>query len=346
MITRRGLGALASGTPFAVARAQSRDFTIASWGGAYQDAQRDVFFRPWMQRSGQRLLEETWSGGVGVLRERIASQANNWDVVQVESEELLLGAAEGLFEPLDWPAIGGREHYIAGAVHEFGVGAILYAFILGFDRARGTTPPAGWADFFDLRRIPGKRALRRGPKTTLEIALLSDGVPPAEVYARLATQVGQDQAFRRLDTIRSELVWWERGAQPAQMLAAGEVALTSAYNGRIDAANRNDGRNFGIVWTNNLVTLDSWVIMRGSPNRARALDFLRFAGEPRVQAGLPPRIPYGVTARAANQHIPAAVLASLPTAPQNAADALEISDRFWLHHLDRLTRRYDTWLAR
>jgi putative spermidine/putrescine transport system substrate-binding protein len=86
--------------------------------------------------------------------------------------------------------------------------------------------------------------------------------------------------------------------------------------------------------------------MRGSPNRARALDFLRFAGEPQVQAGLPPRIPYGVTARGANQHIPAAVLANLPTAPQNAADALEISDRFWLDNLDRLNQRYNAWVAR
>jgi putative spermidine/putrescine transport system substrate-binding protein len=345
MITRRGLGTLAAIPLSAPALAQSRDLTVVSWGGAYQDAQRDVFFRPWMQRAGQRMLEETWDGGIAALRAKIASNANNWDVVQVESEELLLGAAEGLFEQLDWSAIGGRDHYVEAAVHESGVGAILYSFVIAFDRARGTSPPANWADFFDLRRIPGKRALRRGPKTTLEIALLADGVPAREIYARLATEAGQDQAFRKLDSIKPDLVWWERGAQPAQLLAAGEAALSIAYNGRIDAANRNDGRNLGIVWTNNLFALDSWVIMRGSPNRARALDFLRFAGEPQVQAGLPPRIPYGVTARAANRHIPAAVLANLPTAPQNAADALPINDRFWLDNLDRLNQRFHSWLA-
>ncbi len=339
-------GALALAIAGSGAVAQERDLTVVSWGGAYQEAQREVYFRPWAQRSNQRLLEETWDGGVGVLRAKIESRANNWDVVQVESEELLLGCEEGLFERMDFAAIGGQENYIPQAVHECGVGTILYSFVLAYDRARLNTPPRGWADFFDTARIPGKRGLRRGPKTTLEIALLADGVRPEEVYRLLATEAGVNRAFRKLDSIRGDLVWWERGSQPAQWLASGEVALTNAYNGRISAANQNDGRNFGMVWDQNLYTLDSWVIMRGSPNRQRALAFLRFAGQPEVQAGLPPRIPYGVTARGANERLPQNVLAELPTAPQNAATALQINDRFWLDNLDRLNQRFNAWVSR
>jgi putative spermidine/putrescine transport system substrate-binding protein len=336
-------GVAALTLPAALARAQQRDLTIVSWGGAYQEAQREVYFRPWMAARSQRLLEETWDGGVGVLRARIRSGANSWDVVQVESEELLIGAEEGLFEPLDWEAIGGRDNYIPQAVSEFGVGAILYAFVLAWDRDRLREAPRGWADVFDTARIPGRRGLRRGPKTTLEIALLADGVPPAEVYRVLATEAGTERAFRKLDGIRGEISWWERGSQPQQWLATGEVALTNAYNGRIAAANAVDGRNFGIGWNQNLYTLDSWVIMRGSPNRDRALDFLRFAGQAEVQAELPPRIPYGVTARGANALLHREVLQQLPTAPQNAGSALGIDDRFWLANLDRLTRRFEAW---
>jgi putative spermidine/putrescine transport system substrate-binding protein len=339
-------GAIAASVLPLAARAQGRDLTVVSWGGAYQDAQREVFFRPFQQQTRTRLLEETWDGGIGVLRSRIASGANTWDIVQVESEELLIGAEEGLFEPMDWAAIGGRDAYIPQAFHEYGVGAILYSFIFAYDRARMAQGPANWAEFFDTARFPGKRGLRRGPKTTLEIALMADGVAPERVYATLGTPAGVDRAFRKLDSIKGELAWWERGAQPPQWLAAGEVALTVAYNGRIAAANATDNRDFAIVWTNNLYTIDSWVIMKGSPNRARALDFLRFAGQPEVQAGLPPRIPYGVTARGANDRLPAALLPNLPTAPQNLESALQISDRFWLDNLDRLTQRFNTWVAR
>lgn len=339
-------GALAAAALPQAARAQGRDLTVVSWGGAYQDAQREVFFRPFQQQTRGRMLEESWDGGIGVLRSRIASGANTWDVVQVEGEELLIGAEEGLFEPLDWAAIGGREAYIPQAVHDHGVGAILYSFVLAFDRARTPNGPVTWAEFFDTARFPGKRGLRRGPKTTLEIALMADGVPPDQVYAVLGTPPGVDRAFRRLDAIKADLAWWERGAQPPQWLATGEVAMTSAYNGRIAAANATDGSDFAIVWTNNLYTLDSWVIMKGSPNRARALEFLRFVGQPEVQAALPPRIPYGVTARGANERLPAALVAQLPTAPQNLAGALRISDQFWLDNLDRLTQRFNTWVSR
>lgn len=327
------------------ARAQRRDLTVVSWGGAYQEAQREVFFRPWAAARGQRLLEETWDGGIDVLRTRIRAGTNTWDLVQVEGEELLLGCAEGLFETLDPEEVGGRDAYVTSAVHECGVGAITYAFVLSWDRARLAAPPAGWADLFDTRRIPGRRALRRGPKATLEIALLADGVPPADVYRALGTEAGVARAFARLDAIRDALVWWERGSQPVQWLASGEVALAAAYNGRIAAANALDGRDLGIVWRQHLSAMDSWVIMRGSPNRAQAVDFLRFAGQPEVQAALPRRIPYGVTARGADERLPREVLLRLPTAPAHAEGALRIDDRFWLDNIDRLGRRFDAWVG-
>lgn len=325
--------------------AQRRDLTVVSWGGSYQEAQREVFFRPWSAARGQRLLEETWEGGIEVLRERIRAGTNTWDVVQVEGEELLLGCAEGLFEQLEPEEIGGRAAYIPGAVHACGVGAVTYAFVLAWDRARQQAPPAGWDALFDMQRIPGRRALRRGPKSTLEIALLADGVAPAEVYPTLATEAGVGRAFARLDAIREAIAWWERGSQPVQWLATGEAALAVAYNGRIAVANAQDGRDLGIVWRQHLGAMDSWVIMRGSPNRAQAFDFLRFAGRPEVQAGLPQRIPYGVTARGAEERLPRDVVLRLPSAPANADGALRIDDHFWVDNIDRLARRFDAWLG-
>ena len=112
-------------------RAQQRDLTVVSWGGAYQDAQREVYFRPWMA-----VGEPADAGGnLGRRRRRAArahglSGANTWDVVQVEFEELLIGCEEGLFERLDFAAIGGREDYIPQAVSECGVGAILDPFVM------------------------------------------------------------------------------------------------------------------------------------------------------------------------------------------------------------------------
>ena len=45
------------------------------------------------------------------------------------------------------------------------------------------TAPAGWADFFDTKKFPGKRSLRNGAKWNLEVALIADGVPAKDLKA-------------------------------------------------------------------------------------------------------------------------------------------------------------------
>ena len=104
-------------------------------------------------------------------------------MVQVESEELLIGCEEGLYEKLDWAKLGGKDKFLPDAVNDCGVGAIVYSFILAYDgdKIKGDAPKS-WADFWNTQKWGGKRALRKGPKTTLEIALMADGVAPKDVY--------------------------------------------------------------------------------------------------------------------------------------------------------------------
>lgn len=345
--TKSALAVLLAGAVLVVGPALAeRPLTVVSWGGAYQDAQKKVYFEPFKASTGQAMIDESWDGGIGVLRSKVEGGTDSgWDVVQVESEELSIGCDEGLFEILDWSQIGGKEAYMPAAVSECGVGAIVYDFVLGYDKDKLAKAPAGWADFFDTAKYPGKRALRQGPKTNLEIALIADGVAPAEVYKVLATDEGIDRAFAKLDTIKKDLIWWKSGAQPPQLLASGEVVMTSAYNGRIDAANRNDKRNFGIQWNGALFTLDSWVILKTSPNKDQAYKFLAFAGRAENQAKLPEYIAYGVTNNAATPMIDPKWLAGLPTAPENIANTVQLSDAFWIENIDRLTERFNTWAA-
>jgi putative spermidine/putrescine transport system substrate-binding protein len=341
--------ALALGAVFAlglagVAAAQDKPLVVVSWGGAYQDAQKKVYFDP-LRATGMKLTDESWDGGIGVLRAKVQSGNSGWDVVQVESDELEVGCDEGLFLKLDYARIGGKDAYMPSAEHDCGVGAIVYDFVLGYDRDKLKTAPTGWADFFDTQKFPGKRALRKGAKTNLEIALIADGVAPADVYNVLSTPAGVDRAFKKLDTIRKDLVFWEAGAQPVQLLASGEVVMTSVYNGRIDAANRTDKRNFGIVWNGALYTIDSWVILKDSKNVDAAYKFLEFVGKAENQAKLPDYLAYGVTNRTATSMIDPPRLKDLPISPDNIKNAVQISSEFWLDNIDKLTERFNRWAA-
>jgi putative spermidine/putrescine transport system substrate-binding protein len=65
-----------------------------------------------------------------------------------------------------------------------------------------------------------------------------------------------------------------------------------------------------------------------------------------VQAKLIPLIPYGGPAKGANDGLPPELLAVSPTNPANLSVSLMIDDQFWLDNLDRLSQRFNAWLAR
>ncbi len=324
-------------------RAEDPPLAVVSYGGLYQKAQQQVFFAPFRKASGIAVTDHAWDGGMAVLRDRVQNGMPRWDVVQVDDDELARGCEEGLFVDLDWARIGGRERYLTEAVSRCGVGAILYSLVLAYNRSSLASAPAGWANFFDTNGFPGKRALRLGPKTTLEIALLGDGVAAADIYTVLATPKGVDRAFSKLDTIKADLVFWHDARQPARFLAEGKVVMSSAYNGRIEHANRSEGTSLGTAWTGALDAVDWWVILKGSPRETEAYRFLEFVGRADNQAQLPDLITYGVPSRDANELIDPQRRSDLPSAPDNMKNALMISADFWRHNLNALTERFNKW---
>lgn len=323
-----------------------RPLTVVSWGGSVQEIQKQVYFKPFAASTGQQIIDETWNGGLGVIRSKVeAGTDSGWDVVQVESEDLQIGCEEGLYETIDWSKVGGKGNYIDMAVSDCGVGTAVFSVILAYDKNKLSNAPTGWADFFDTKKFPGKRALNQSPKWTLEIALMADGVKPADVYSVLSTPQGVDRAFAKLDTIKNNVIWWKSGAQPSQLLASGEVAMAAAYNGRIDTANRDDKRNFGIVWNGALTAIDSWVILKTSPYKDAAYKYLNFVGRPENQAKYGALVAYGVTSKGANDVIDPKRLADLPTSPEHLKMSVATSDKFWIENFDRLSARFNTWAA-
>jgi putative spermidine/putrescine transport system substrate-binding protein len=326
--------------------AGARDLTVTAWGGSSQAAQKKIYYEAFMTKSGTKLLEDSWSGGIGVLRTKVKGGNANWDVVQVEADEAILGCDEGLFEKLDWKMLGGKDAFLKSASTDCAVGSVVWTTGLVYDGNRFRDGPQTWADFWDVTKFPGKRTLRKGAKYTLESALMADGVAPGDVYKVLRTPAGVDRAFKKLDELKQHIVWWTAGSQPPQLLASGEVVMADGYFSRALAANKAEGRNFKVVWPGSIYAIDFWVILKGSPNKDQAMQLVTFMTRPENQKQFPALAFQGITNLEANKQIDAAVQPSIPTFPENMRQALPLDVEFWVDNTDQLNQRFNAWASR
>jgi putative spermidine/putrescine transport system substrate-binding protein len=309
-----------------------------------QEAIDKVFIQPFTTATGIAVQSGRWEGGLDALRAQVKAADNTWDLVLVDADELATGCSESLFEKLDWSAIGGKDHYLPLAVHDCGVGANVATTVLAWDRDKFPAAP-GWSDFWDVAKYPGKRGLRRGVRGNLEFALMADGVAPVDVYKVLGTSDGVDRAFRRLDQLKPYIVWWQDDAEAAHILATGDVLMTSASASDITTANRNEHRNFGLQWTASLYEVQSWVVLKGSPNVRPALQLLYFMGTPAIEGRLVLVSGDGGLAKGANEWPNPEAAQLSPTAPANLGAGVRIDAGFWRDNLTKLRQRFESWLT-
>jgi len=321
----------------------AQQITVVNFGGANANAQKKAYYEPF-EKTGTKVVPVEYNGEQAKIKAMVETKKVSWDVVEVESPDVARGCDEGLFEKLDYSKLGGKADLLPAAVSECGIGIFVWSTVMAYngDKLKGT--PASWADFWDLKKFPGKRGMRKGARYNLEFALMADGVKSADVYKVLATKDGAERAFKKLTELKPSIQWWEAGAQPPQFLVAGDVALTTVYNGRIDAANR-EGRNLKITWTGGIYDLDYWVVPKGTPNKDAAMKFIAFASTPQAQAEYAKNIAYGPTNTKALAQLDAKVLGNLPTAPANSKDALQFNLKFWADQGEELEKRFASWAA-
>ena len=334
--------------------------TVVSWGGSYEEACRKALFEPFSSETGIEVHVESFNGGLAQVRAQVESGNVYWDIVDLEFADVVKGCDEGLLELIDIdqfpPAPDGtaaRDDYFEGTYSECGGGGTYYSGVYAYNQE--TFPderPSTIEDFFNLDKFPGRRGMRRSPIVNLELALMADGVPTDEVYTALSTPDGVDRAFRKLDTIKAEVVWWETGAQPPQMLADQEVVMSTAYNGRIFNAQVLEGQPFTIVWDGQVLDYGQMAIVRDTPRLEAAKQFLLFASRVESMAAIGRYIAYSPTRRSGMDLIGTHAATGvdmrphMPSAPENLARALRNDPEWWTNHADEMTERFSAWLAR
>lgn len=342
--------------------ASAQDLVVVSWGGAYTASQQKAYHDPFMANNpGVNIINDD-SAADGISKIRAMNEAGNvtWALVDAVASDAIILCEEGLAEPIDHDAMLAPAPDGTPASKDFGdlivsecfVPQIVYSTTFGYRTDLVKEPPTSIKDVFDLKKIPGKRALEKRPIGNLEWALIADGVNPDEVYDVLDTSAGVDRAFAKLDTIRDQVVWWEKGAQTPQLLADGEVVIGSTYNGRLFSAIEEEKQPIAMMWDWQVFDLDGWIIPSGGPHRKIVEEYLRFATDTQRLADQAKYISYGPARKSSaplvGKHATLGVdmAPHMPTAPANAKNTLLYNYVWWADRKDDLTERFNAWLAR
>ncbi len=341
------------------------EMTVVSWGGAYQNSQIKAYAEPYAAVTGVKFVwDESSNEAVAKLRAQKEAGNVTWDLVDVEGPDAVRLCDEGLAAEIDidtalTPAPDGTP-----ASKDFGdslvspcyVPQIVFSTTFGYRTdvaAWNGAVPTSVCDIFDLTKFPGKRALEKRPKKNIEWALLCDGVSKEELYSVMETPEGIEKALAKLQTIKSETIWWSAGADTPQLLADGEAVIGSTYNGRLFSVIVEQKQPVAMLWDYQVFDFDGWVVPADLPEdrMKRVMHFLKFASDTQRLADQAKYISYG-PARASSaplvsKHAELGIEMAphMPTDPANMGNVIVNNIEWWSAYADDVDAKFQAWLA-
>ena len=352
-----GLLALLTIAPSAQAQdsGTTNEITFTSWVGPYMRSQMLGFVRPYEAKIGARVNVVSYNGGIREIRDQVESANVTWDVVDLTQADSLRACEEGLLERIDDIELpdgsdgsAASDDFVEGALNPCGVGVIVWATAFAYSNgAYSSDKPASIADFFDTKKFPGARAIRKDPTVIMEWALMADGVARDEVYRTLETEEGIARALKKMDAIKPGLQLWQTGREPIRLLNGGEVAMSMLWATTGATASKEAGADFDMVWDGRVIELDLFGIPKGSLYKEEALEFIRFASSSESLANMVSYLPNGPTRQSSLSLLSDDILTQIPNGPAYE-DKLSIQSdaAWWAKNHAALDEAFQAWIAK
>jgi putative spermidine/putrescine transport system substrate-binding protein len=310
---------------------------FVDWGGTNTDARVKQNIEPFEKETGIKVTVVTPSDYAKLIA-MVENKTTEWDVMNCDAYWGVYAGKKGYLEPIDYKIV--TEKLDKEVELEHVVGAEVYDSTISYntDKYKPETAPKDWAEFFDTGKFPGKRAMWQYPVTVLEAALLADGVSVDKLYP-----LDLDRAFKKLDTIKDSIVWWTKGAQPAQMLSTGEADLALAWSGRILNA-KDEGSPVALNYNQAMRIAAGWVVPKGAPNKENAMKFINWVSSAKMQAAFSSQIPYGSTNPDAIKLLSAEQLEKIGQSPEQVKHEFYINNDYWAENLNAVVERFNAWV--
>jgi len=329
--------------------AQSSDVIVATTGGAYDRALKEAWFEPFTQATGIKVSTVTATDAEQRTRAQAMASAGrvSWDIIN--NVDIIAESAQNRAFTRDLTSFctqfEARKDLIAKTCNRAGVRISLNATLLAFNTQQFKgSQPVTWADFWDISRFPGPRALPSfsDPWRVLAAALMADGVPADKLFP-----LDVDRALKKLDAIKPQIqLWWRTGDQSQQGFRNAEYVAGMIWGTRASAL-KAEGQPVGTSYDGAFLLADTMQILRDGPNSSGAEALLKFyLDHPEVQAKIAERLNVTPPSLDAIAKMSETARANIPNSPE-AFKGIVKHDSVWIAaNQAKMLDAWNAWIGR
>jgi putative spermidine/putrescine transport system substrate-binding protein len=332
------LGILAAPT---VLRAQSKDsgsVIVSIEGGSMQEIMTKHVLKPFTEETGIR-VQPIPRVEMAKLKAQLITGQVQVDVVSPYDGEAVYGSKNAYWDKLDLSMLDVGDMVIPPTSELVFTDTYVGGIAWNPKRFDEGKHPRNFAEFFDVKKFPGRRVLPQRPGAVLEVALIADGVPPNRVYP-----LDLDRAFKVLDRLKPSVAAWQSApAAVVSMLQNGEVDFAYTSVNRIKATNdAGGGAPLAISLDQNIFYTDQLAIPKGAPNKANAMKYIAYFMRPQVLAGVCESTAFVPNSKKATTMLSANTRKWIPDLAN--PNSLFSNANYWEENLEPVSRRFLEWV--
>ena len=317
-----GLAPLARGA----AAQGARELVMVNWGGLANQGFGNFYGTPFgAANPGWRVVQDSSGPSAGRIKGMVDSGRVTWDLCDSSASSSRVLASQGAVQPINYDIVRKSDATDPGFVLEHGAAPYSFSSVLVYDSSKFPTAPTSWADFWDLRRFPGTRLLRRDALATLDAAQMALGKNPANLYP-----LDLRAALGKIREIRRSSVYWNNGSESEQFMRTGEAVMGMIWHTRATVLERETNGRIKFTWAQGLLQAGIFVIPRNNPGGEMAQRLLAsMLANPEPQVELLKFLGNGPTNPRAAALVPAEFKRVNPTDPENARQQVVLNGTWW-----------------
>ncbi|MER8390269.1 ABC transporter substrate-binding protein [Mesorhizobium sp. M1380] len=320
------------------ALAQSSSVTFCGYGGSYQDIIVEHALKPFTEETGIK-VNVVPAPDMAKVKAQVMMGNVEWDVYDVTDSSAAFGSTQGFWERLDPSIFDVADMAVPPQTDAVPFFVNTAGIAWDPNRYGPGEHPANFAEFFDVKKFPGRRAMRAYEEGTFEGALLADGVAPKDIYP-----LDVDRALKVLDRIKPLVVTWATAPQQTiTLMQTGEVDYGQATVNRVKATTLpGGGVPLAFSFEQNTFSNDMLTVIKGAPNKENAMKLLAYVLRPETQARVMEPLGFIPISKKATTMLSADAAKWLPDLGNS--NSMFVDPNYWAENYEAVSRRFKEWI--